>query len=192
MKLTDTQLVILTAAAQRDDGSIHPLPKTLKGGAVTKVTQALLRKGLIAEAPGREDWPGRRDPYFAVTVEGARAINVEPADCPHLADTGAQAADGGQEAAPATKPRPKAKKAATGGDTAKQRCVRQRAGTKQARLIAMLETPEGGSLTEIASAFGWQPHSVRGAIAGALKKKLGLNVTSEKVEGRGLVYRIAS
>ena len=56
----------------------------------------------------------------------------------------------------------------------------------------MLETPEGGSLTEIATAFGWQRHTVRGAIAGALKKMLGLNVTSEKVEGRGLVYRITS
>ena len=191
MKLTDTKMVILTAAAQRDDGSIYPLPKTLKGGAITKVTQALLRKGLIAEAPGREDWPGRRDPYFAVTAEGVRAINVEPADCPHLADTGAQAPDGGQEAAPAADTPPKAKKAATDRDTAKGP-VKQRAGTKQARLIVMLETPEGGSLTEIASAFGWQPHTVRGAIAGALKKKLGLNVTSEKVEGRGLVYRIAS
>ena len=191
MKLTDTQMVILTAAAQRDDGSIHPLPKTLKGGAVTKVTQALLRRGLIAEAPGREDWPGRRDPYFAVTAEGVRAINVEPAECLHLADTGAPAAEGGQEVAPATKSRPKAKKATNGRDKAKGP-IKQRAGTKQARLIAMLETPEGGSLTEIATAFGWQPHTVRGAIAGALKKKLGLNVTSEKVEGRGLVYRIAS
>ena len=191
MKLTDAQTIILSAAAGRDDGSIHPLPTTLRDGAVTKVTQALLRKGLIAEAPGREDGPGRRDPYFAITAEGVRAINVEPADCPHLADTGAQAPDSGQEAAPATKPRPKAKKAATGRDGAKGP-RKQRAGTKQARLISMLETPEGGSLTEIASAFGWQPHTVRGAIAGALKKKLGLNVTSEKVEGRGLVYRIAS
>ena len=191
MKLTDTQTIILSAAAGRDDGSIHPLPKTLKGGAVTKVTGALLRKGLIAEAPGREDWPGRRDPYFAITAEGALAINVEPAECPHLADTGAQAAGGGQETAPAADTPPKAKKAATGRDTAKGP-RKQRAGTKQARLIAMLETPEGGSLTEIASAFGWQRHTVRGAIAGALKKKLGLNVTSEKVEGRGLVYRIAS
>ena len=191
MKLTDTQTIILSAAAGRDDGSIHPLPKTLKGGAVTKVTQALLRKGLIAEAPGREDWPGRRDPYFTITAEGALAINVEPANCLHLADGAPQAADGGREAEPAADTPPKAKKAATGRDTAKGP-VKLRAGTKQARLIVMLETPEGGSLTEIASAFGWQRHTVRGAIAGALKKKLGLNVTSEKVEGRGLVYRIAS
>jgi predicted ArsR family transcriptional regulator len=65
-----------------------------------------------------------------------------------------------------------------------------RAGSKQARLIEMLKRPKGASIEEIVKAFGWQPHTVRGAIAGALKKKLGLDVTSEKVEGRGRVYAI--
>ena len=190
MKLTDTQTIILSAAAGRDDGSIHPLPKTLKGGAVTKVTGALLRKGLIAEAPGREDWPGRRDPYFAITAEGALAINVELAECPHLADTGAQAAGGGQETAPAADTPPKAKKAATGRDTAKGP-VKLRTGTKLALMIEMLRRPEGATVDQIMDATGWQRHSVRGAFAGALKKKLGLAVTSEKVEDRGRVYRVA-
>ena len=54
----------------------------------------------------------------------------------------------------------------------------------------MLKAPKGATIDEIVAAFGWQPHTVRGAIAGALKKKLGLEVTSEKVEGRGRVYRI--
>ena len=63
-------------------------------------------------------------------------------------------------------------------------------GTKQARLVAMLGAPEGASTEEIVAAFGWQPHTVRGAIAGALKKKLGLQVGSEVIEGRGRVYRI--
>ena len=153
MKLTDTQTIILSAAAGRADGSIHPLPKTLKGGAVTKVTQALLRKGLIAEAPGREDWPGRRDPYFAITAEGALAINVEPAECPHLADPGAQAADGGREAEPAADIPPKAKKAATGRDTAKGP-VKLRAGTKLALMIEMLRRPEGATVDQIMQATG--------------------------------------
>jgi hypothetical protein len=65
-----------------------------------------------------------------------------------------------------------------------------RAGTKQAHLIEMLQRPEGATIDEIVAAFGWQPHTVRGAIAGALKKKLGLDVTSEKVENRGRVYRL--
>ena len=54
----------------------------------------------------------------------------------------------------------------------------------------MLKRAEGATLAEIIEMTGWQPHTVRGAIAGALKKKLGLEVTSEKTEGRGRVYRI--
>jgi hypothetical protein len=54
----------------------------------------------------------------------------------------------------------------------------------------MLRTPEGATIDEIVAATGWQPHTVRGAFAGALKKKLGLEVSSEKVEGRGRVYRL--
>ena len=65
-----------------------------------------------------------------------------------------------------------------------------RAGTKQAQLVAMLEAPEGASTEEIVAAFGWQPHTVRGAIAGALKKRLGLQIGSEAIEDRGRVYRI--
>ena len=65
------------------------------------------------------------------------------------------------------------------------------AGTKQEQLIAMLRRPEGTSVDEVAKTLGWQAHTVRGAISGALKKKLGLVVDTEKVEGRGRVYRIA-
>lgn len=66
-----------------------------------------------------------------------------------------------------------------------------RANSKQAQLIEMLKRPEGATIDEIVKKFDWQAHTVRGALAGALKKKLGLNVQSEKVEGRGRVYRIA-
>jgi predicted ArsR family transcriptional regulator len=66
-----------------------------------------------------------------------------------------------------------------------------RANSKQAQLIEMLKRPEGATIEEIAKKLDWQPHTVRGAIAGALKKKLGLNVQSEKIEPRGRIYRIA-
>ena len=65
-----------------------------------------------------------------------------------------------------------------------------RTGTKQELLIGMLRRPEGATIAEVVQATGWLPHTVRGAIAGALKKKLGLDVTSEKLESRGSVYRI--
>jgi DNA-binding NarL/FixJ family response regulator len=65
-----------------------------------------------------------------------------------------------------------------------------RKDSKQAQLIAMLRRAKGATIAEIAEALEWQPHTVRGAIAGALKKKLGLEVVSEKTERRGRVYRI--
>ena len=65
-----------------------------------------------------------------------------------------------------------------------------RSNSKQAMLIEMLKRPDGATIEEIAKKFEWQSHTVRGAIAGALKKKLGLNVQSEKVEARGRIYRI--
>jgi hypothetical protein len=55
----------------------------------------------------------------------------------------------------------------------------------------MLQRSRGATIDELAEALDWQPHTVRGAIAGALKKTLGLNITSEKVEKRGRVYRVA-
>ena len=69
---------------------------------------------------------------------------------------------------------------------------KSREGTKQAMLIEMLRAPAGATIAEIAKATGWQSHTARGAMSGALKKRLGLTVTSEKVEGKGRVYRIAS
>ena len=65
-----------------------------------------------------------------------------------------------------------------------------RDGTKQAMMIELLKRPGGATLAEIVEATGWQAHTVRGAMAGALKKKLGLTVTSEKDEFRGRVYRL--
>jgi hypothetical protein len=68
--------------------------------------------------------------------------------------------------------------------------VNIRAGTKQAQIIALLQRPEGAAITEIVAETGWMAHSVRGLISGALKKKLGLPIASEKVEGRGTVYKL--
>jgi predicted ArsR family transcriptional regulator len=65
-----------------------------------------------------------------------------------------------------------------------------REGTKQAALIDMLSRPEGATLDELATALEWAPHTCRGAMSGALKKRLGLVITSQKVDGRGRVYQI--
>jgi hypothetical protein len=54
----------------------------------------------------------------------------------------------------------------------------------------MLSAPEGATIEEIATALAWAPHTARGAMSGALKKRLGLTITSAKIEGRGRIYRI--
>ena len=65
-----------------------------------------------------------------------------------------------------------------------------RPDSKQARMIAMLRRPEGATVEQMAEAMGWAGHTVRGALAGALKKKLALTITSEKTEGAARTYRI--
>ena len=178
-RLTDTQLVVLSAASQRDDGSIHPLPTTLKGGAADKVIASLLRKGLIERI---EDDRAAVPDLVRITQAGLEAINIEPGE-------GAEPATQGPDTKPASKPAGKRKKAATrahGAGTA----PKLRDGTKQATLIAMLRRPKGATIGQIAEATDWQWHTIRGAMSGALKKKLGLNVTSEKPDGKDRIYRI--
>jgi len=67
-----------------------------------------------------------------------------------------------------------------------------RPNSKQAQVIALLRRPDGATVDAIARAMGWQRHTVRGLIAGALKKKLGLDILSEKGAGGTRVYRIAA
>ena len=111
-KLTDTQAVILSAAAQRDDGAVLPLPETLKikGGAVNKVLGGLRTKGLIEhQGIPRGDDP----PPLRITRAGLEAIGVQTEDdAPEGATpghTGARSADAGVEAVDAPAP-------ATGAD----------------------------------------------------------------------------
>ncbi len=68
----------------------------------------------------------------------------------------------------------------------------KREGTKQAVLIELLTRAEGATLPQMTEATGWQVHTVRGAMAGALKKKLGLEITSEKQTGADRIYRITN
>ena len=61
--------------------------------------------------------------------------------------------------------------------------------TKHTRIVAMLRSPGGATIAAIMTATEWQQHSVRGFLAGVVRKKLGLNLISE-VTDRGRIYRI--
>jgi hypothetical protein len=67
--------------------------------------------------------------------------------------------------------------------------VAARPDTKHARILAMLRTPAGATIAAIMTATEWQQHSVRGFLAGVVRKKLGLNLVSESTD-KGRVYRI--
>jgi Protein of unknown function (DUF3489) len=217
-KLSDTQAVILSAASQRDDGAVLPLPETLKikGGAVDKVLGSLKAKGLIDhQGPPRGDDPSP----LCITRAGLEAIGVETEDDASegatLADTGATSAGAGAQAIDATAPvtegdrtaRPakkgkpaKGKGKAMVSVTAPAEKPTPRAGTKQALMIDLLRRPKGAMVEQIAAATGWQHHTIRGAISGALKKKLGLTVEATRTrevgpneagaKGSNTVYRI--
>lgn len=190
-KLSDTQAVILSAAAQREDRNVLPLPGSLRGGAAAKVVGALLTRGLIAETATdnrtkadaalnriwRNDEDGRAI-LLQITNAGLAAIGVEP-ESGDSAPTGADEAPNAEPTQDAPAEADRAPEART-----------PRTGTKQAKLIEMLRADGGATIDEIVAALDWRPHTVRGALAGALKKKLGLTITSEKVDGRGRCYRI--
>ena len=185
-KLSDTQTIILSRAAQNEDRNALPLPDSLRGGAATKVVGTMLAKGFLEEVDadlrkGELVWRETGDGHgvtLAATDAGLAAIGIEPED--------SNPAPVGATDTPTEGP---AQNAPTGPEASpKTRTPRE--GTKKATLIAMLRAPDGATMEEIMAATGWQSHTVRGAMSGALKKKLGLDVTSEKVANRGRVYRI--
>ena len=197
-KLTDTQLVILTQAAQHPRLALT-IPPRLKGGAVSKVIGPLVAKGFVEEVEHAPDLPAYRTredggTALVITNAGLTAIGVEPKQAEEEHEELKPArrlkagARPGKAADRAVGPK-KAREAAQEPAKGSQPGVR-REGTKQAQVIAMLERPGGATIAQIVEATGWLPHTVRGAIAGALKKRLGLEVTSDTEEGRGRVYRI--
>ncbi len=166
IQLSDAQAVILSTACAREDGAVFPVTASLKGGAVGNVCKSLLKQGLIEEIAATDlNTVWRHD-------EERGPISLRATQ---LAFNTLGITDEQDEAPPSdTPPAP----------------VQRRKGTKQETLIEMLRAEDGATIEEIVDATGWLPHTVRGAMSGALKKKLGLTITSEKVEGRGRVYRL--
>tara|TARA_R110002072_G_scaffold37074_2_gene108862 strand:- start:567 stop:1136 length:570 start_codon:yes stop_codon:yes gene_type:complete len=186
--LTDTQMIILSRAAKRPGTLAMPLPKGLHGAAATMAVNRMIAKGWLEEVEadfrsGEPLWRETGDGHgttLIATEAGLEAIGIEPVAASAVAGARKGKLKAVVEIAPAT----------SGADTPKPVAIR--AGTKQAQIIALIQRPEGASISEIVEATGWLAHSARGMISGGLKKKLGLPVTSEKVEGRGTVYKLTA
>jgi len=185
-KLTDTQTIILSRAATRAGNLAMPLPTGLHGAAAQKAVTAMITRGWLKEVDAdlrrgaplwRETGDGHGTTLIA-TTGGLEAIGIEPVVATAVANARKVKPQADADPVPPTE----------ANGTSKPVAIR--AGTKQAQIIALLQRPEGASIAEIVEVTGWAQHSARGMISGGLKKKLGLQITSVKVQGRGSVYRI--
>lgn len=156
-KLNDLQLILLTTASRRDDGSLLPPPERLanQAGCIRKVIPSLLKRALAEEVDVTDAarvWrgEGERRIGVAITAAGRRIIGCEEGEtvrpAENTAPVGPAVADPVASDPIAAPP------------------------TKIANVLALLERPEGATLNELVTATGWLPHTTRAALTGLRKK----------------------
>jgi hypothetical protein len=173
--LTKTQSLILIAGAQRADIIAMPLPKGLHGAAAKKVVTMMCERGWLEEVDantrkGEPLWRETGDGHgttLAVTDAGLLAVGIDPV----VVKTKAAVRQNPIAASRAKTPTP-------------------RTNTKQAQIITLLQRPAGASIAEIVEVTGWLPHTARGVVSGALKKRPGLEITTSSNSERGRIYHI--
>jgi hypothetical protein len=175
--LNDLQLILLSTASQREDGSVLPPPESLgdQQGRISKTLPTLLRRKLISEAPvtvRSKMWRGQDDRAIGLVIsdQGREAIGASTheelgADASAAVATVGPAATDGPSAVP---PSP-------------------RAGSKIETVLGLLRRGEGATLARMVEATGWLPHTIRAALTGLRKK--GHTVAKSTRDG-ATVYQI--
>lgn len=193
VKLSDTQLVVLSAAAQRPDGSLLPLPDSLatKGAALNRVMIEILCKRKLAEErptiKGSPEWRRNEDGHslgLFITKSGLFALGITEKE----RRSQAAASMPRQRKTAAAKPRRKTRKASTTGSKQQQAPSQ----SKQDVVIQMLRRKSGVTVEDIIAKTDWQPHSVRGFFSGLVKKKLKLPLVSDVGKDGVRRYHIAA
>lgn len=187
--LTPTQRAILDYAVDNTEGRLEWFPPNLRGGAQAKVLKALHDRQLITFV----------DPVWYVDAQGYDALGLPRPESQIVVTPAPDLA----EAVPPEAEPPVPTETTISTDAAEQvsssaipiepiKAPRTRDHSKQATVIQMLSRPEGATLAQITEATQWQVHTTRGFLAGAVKKRLGLNLTSDKPQGGVRVYRVIS
>ena len=179
IRLNDTQLVLLSHAAQNDAGAILPLPSSQQQEEerARKELKSLLRRKLIAEsevASGSEAWRSNGDLSFGlfITDKGREAIGV-----------------GDEQEAPEDRSNAAVGAPDTSNQVAAAKTASPRAGSKIGTVIALLQRNEGATLTEMVTATDWLPHTTRAALTGLRKKG---HAIAKAKRGDVTCYRIAA
>jgi len=183
-KLTDTQLVVLSKAAARDDG-LAVVPAKMNKAAASKVGSSLVARKLMRQLkakPGMPVWREEENGHgisLMITRAGRDAIGVED-------DAGAIK----EATAPTAKQKmaPVAGKASAAKESIAPTASRPRVGSKQALVISMLSTKTGSTIDALIDATGWLPHTTRAALTGLRKR--GFAVERSRADGEASVYRI--
>jgi hypothetical protein len=178
-KLTDAQLIVLSLAAQRDDGAAT-LPEGMTEKAAQKLAAALVERELLREIspkPGMPVW--RRGEYgrlqaLIITKLGRTAIKAEDEGESEDSESGVQASASTDEAAA----------------SAQSERSTPRQGSKLSTLIDLLGRKRGAGIEELASVTGWLPHTTRAALTGLRKR--GYTVERERSQKGRSVYRIVT
>lgn len=170
-KLNDLQLVLLSTAAQRDDGGVFPVAESIAKDEdrVRKAVQSLLKRSLLEEGPTkdrRRAWRDHDDQPIAVfiTVAGRSLIDQPGGAAERAGDKGSVR-----------------KSKMDGADAARK-------GSKSQLVLGLLRRPDGATLNELVTATGWLPHTTRAALTGLRKKG---HVVEKTRRDDATCYRIA-
>ena len=185
IKLTDTQLLMLSAAAQREDRCIAA-PPNLKGAASQKIAAKLVAVGLAKEVKaGQRSHVWRRDDAtgqayaLKLTAAGLEAIRVEEAEA-------VEAAAEISPTAPDESPKNILDLDPGADNVAPPTAIAApREGSKLATVVSLLRREDGATIDQLAAAMGWLPHTTRAALTGLRKRGFGIDRRKEKGERAG-------
>lgn len=176
---TDTQLVLLSAASQREDNLLSPA--RLRGGAAVRVAGSLLAADLVEELVVLNDdlhWrddPGQGRIGLRLTPAGFAAIGVIDPPEAGLKAEAVGSVRNDLEASPQ--------------DVSPNPLVYRRTGSKRALVLCLLQREEGAALDDLVQATGWLPHTARAALTGL--RHDGVMIERTKTPGGRSLYRVA-
>jgi Protein of unknown function (DUF3489) len=196
IKLTETQLLMLSAAAQRTDRYLVPAPN-LKVAAAQKIASKLIGAGLVREIRAKAGAPAwRRDVdaglsyTLRLTAAGANATAINESSKAELVDDDGDSRDNVPQARLSSEEGLASDPSLTGENgTAPQRSSSPRSGTKLAQVVELLQQDRGASIDELIIVTGWLPHTTRAALT-RLRKRGFVTAIDRSDKERGSIYRV--